>query len=388
MAHDVFISHSSKDKIIADAICAGLEARGIRCWIAPRDVLPGQEWTQAIVDAITASKIFLLVFTENSNQSHQAIKEVDCAVNDGITILPFRLEDITPSGSMKYYLSSLHWLDAITPPLEEHIEELADFISRIIEKPSLSSGNSNKKVKQDNKKLRKTNWIWLAVSGMIMLGIIAAALILGDKIQFTAQPVFGTQTITPTLLEFTPTITKTVELFTPTFTPTLFVTATPELIAVKMLKGKYCYATTRDNSPVLYTYSTGDLVTLSGQWKIEEGGEVWFNVRQEGLTDHWGSFDDCWIHNSDLEVTGGDWNALPVATPRHVSHMLYTASCHASHGDSKTTMQTCAGGGFSSATKDTTAQWAKQYCSLPFPMCTKTIVECYCDIGEEFFSDD
>ncbi len=38
---DVFISYSSDDKLIADAICAELESRRIRCWIAPRDALPG-----------------------------------------------------------------------------------------------------------------------------------------------------------------------------------------------------------------------------------------------------------------------------------------------------------------------------------------------------------
>ena len=42
MAHDVFISHSSKDKPIADAICANLEGTGIRCWIAPRDIAPSE----------------------------------------------------------------------------------------------------------------------------------------------------------------------------------------------------------------------------------------------------------------------------------------------------------------------------------------------------------
>ena len=44
MAHDVFISHSSKDKQTADAICHYLEQNGIRCWIAPRDILPGEDW--------------------------------------------------------------------------------------------------------------------------------------------------------------------------------------------------------------------------------------------------------------------------------------------------------------------------------------------------------
>jgi hypothetical protein len=36
MAHDVFISYSTKDKPIADAVCGTLERNGVRCWIAPR----------------------------------------------------------------------------------------------------------------------------------------------------------------------------------------------------------------------------------------------------------------------------------------------------------------------------------------------------------------
>ena len=47
MKADVFISHSSKDKHVADAICAVLERRGLRCWIAPRDVTPGASWGAA-----------------------------------------------------------------------------------------------------------------------------------------------------------------------------------------------------------------------------------------------------------------------------------------------------------------------------------------------------
>lgn len=133
MSHDVFISHSSKDKVMADAVCAGLEVRGIRCWIAPRDVLPGMEWTGAIVDAIANCKIFLLIFTDNSNQSTQTLKEVDFAVNHERTIIPFRLADIKPTGSMEYYLGAIHWLDALTHPLEKHIGELAQYIIKILE---------------------------------------------------------------------------------------------------------------------------------------------------------------------------------------------------------------------------------------------------------------
>ena len=52
MAHDVFVSYSVKDKTTADAICASLEANGVRVWIAPRDVMPGSDWGESIIDAI------------------------------------------------------------------------------------------------------------------------------------------------------------------------------------------------------------------------------------------------------------------------------------------------------------------------------------------------
>ena len=58
MAHDVFISYSSKDKLIADAACAILESKGIRCWIAPRDILPGADWGESIVDALESRARF------------------------------------------------------------------------------------------------------------------------------------------------------------------------------------------------------------------------------------------------------------------------------------------------------------------------------------------
>ena len=50
---DAFISYSSKDKAIADAAVATLEAKGIRCWVAPRDITPGKEWSESIIEGIS-----------------------------------------------------------------------------------------------------------------------------------------------------------------------------------------------------------------------------------------------------------------------------------------------------------------------------------------------
>ena len=108
MAHDVFISHSAKDKTIADAVCATLESEGIRCWIAPRDVMPGMEWGRSIIEAIEQARIMILVFTANSNASPQIRREVERAVNHDVAILPFRVENILPDKSLEYFIGNVH----------------------------------------------------------------------------------------------------------------------------------------------------------------------------------------------------------------------------------------------------------------------------------------
>ena len=132
MAHDVFISHSAKDKLIGDAICANLEAQGIRCWIAPRDILPGKNWAGAIIKGIEDSSIMVLVFSSNSNQSRQVIREVERAVSKGVIIIPFMIEEVSLSDDMEYFISSYHWIDALTPPIEKHIKNLCKTIHLLL----------------------------------------------------------------------------------------------------------------------------------------------------------------------------------------------------------------------------------------------------------------
>ena len=133
MAHDVFISYSSKDKPTADAACAVLEAKGIRCWIAPRDITPGADWGEAIVDAISGARAFVLVFSSNANASQQIKREVERAVNHGLAIIPLRIEDVQPAKSLEYFISTPHWLDAFNPPLEKHLNYLSEIIRHILD---------------------------------------------------------------------------------------------------------------------------------------------------------------------------------------------------------------------------------------------------------------
>lgn len=128
MAHDVFISHSNIDKAVAHAACAMFEQNGIRCWIAPRDVPGGSEWAEAIIDAIEKAKVMVLIFSTHSNESRQVRREIELAVSRGLTIMPLRLEKIEPTRSMAYYMAGVHWIDALSPPLDAHFKKMVEWI--------------------------------------------------------------------------------------------------------------------------------------------------------------------------------------------------------------------------------------------------------------------
>src|SRR5271155_5088006 len=134
MAHDVFVSYASGDKPVADAVCATLEASGVRCWIAPRDVLPGVHYGEAIIDAIHECRIMVLVFSSKANMSGHIPKEIERAVSSGVTVMPLRIEDVAPAKSLDYFIGSVHWLDALTPPLEVHLQKLAANVKTLLER--------------------------------------------------------------------------------------------------------------------------------------------------------------------------------------------------------------------------------------------------------------
>jgi hypothetical protein len=129
---DAFISYPHQDKATADAACAKLEAEGIRCWIAPRDVPPGADWAEAIVDAIDGCRAMVLIFSSSTNASRQIRREVQQAFDGEKPVVPFRIENVVPERSLRYYMGSVHWLDALTPPLEQHLEKLAASVQALV----------------------------------------------------------------------------------------------------------------------------------------------------------------------------------------------------------------------------------------------------------------
>lgn len=132
MPYDAFISYSTYDKAAADAACAALEASGIRCWIAPRDIMPGAEWGEAIIDAINQCHVMVLIFSEHANGSPQIRREIERAITKGVPVLPLRIQDVAPARSLEYFIGTVHWLDALTPPLESHLRALVESVKALL----------------------------------------------------------------------------------------------------------------------------------------------------------------------------------------------------------------------------------------------------------------
>jgi TolB-like protein len=132
MESKVFISHSSKDRAIADMVCKRLESDGIKCWIAPRDIQAGSDWTEGIIQGIDSCRVFVLVFSANANVSEHVRREVAKAFTLGLAVIPFRIENAEPGGSLAYFLGTVHWLNAISPPLHRHLEALTERTKQLL----------------------------------------------------------------------------------------------------------------------------------------------------------------------------------------------------------------------------------------------------------------
>jgi serine/threonine protein kinase len=125
--HAVFISYSSEDKGIADALCAALEVDGIGCWIAPRDVRAGRPYSGQITQAIREAHILLLVLSEAANHSKHVLREVERAAHCQIFLLTFRIEPIAPGDDLAYFLGADHWIDGFRPlPPAQHFPVLVE----------------------------------------------------------------------------------------------------------------------------------------------------------------------------------------------------------------------------------------------------------------------
>ncbi|MBQ6897055.1 MAG: TIR domain-containing protein [Oscillospiraceae bacterium] len=138
---EVFISyHTSSCAEKVKQIVSALEASGISCWYAPRDV--EGKYASSIVKAINECKVFLIILNEGANMSEHVMNEIECAFSrfsrhEDITLLPFRVDKFDMNMDIMYYLSRIHIMDGGIPPEVLKIKELINRISNILGKDAV-----------------------------------------------------------------------------------------------------------------------------------------------------------------------------------------------------------------------------------------------------------
>ncbi|MGD9691137.1 MAG: toll/interleukin-1 receptor domain-containing protein [Phycisphaerales bacterium] len=130
----VFISHASADKAVATAVCTALEAAGVSCWIAPRDVKPGLPYPQEIVRGIGECRVLLLLYSAASNSSDMVLRELENATAAKKAILPVKLDDSQPCAEMRFYLGREQWVDARADTIEPHLAAIVAGARALVER--------------------------------------------------------------------------------------------------------------------------------------------------------------------------------------------------------------------------------------------------------------
>lgn len=125
MAGHVFISHGSENRDEATELCAFIEARGVKCWIAPRDVRPGIDYSEELQAAIENAAAFVVLVTDHSNRSPYVRAETEMAFSSHKPIFPVREADIKPAAGLALFLKIRHWTDAYGKYRDAAMDRLA-----------------------------------------------------------------------------------------------------------------------------------------------------------------------------------------------------------------------------------------------------------------------
>ena len=132
MSAQIFLSHASKDQKIARTICNALESRGFKCWIASRDIGPGENFMEAIVRAIRSAKVMVLVFSGAANNSDEIKREVVLAGQNKLVVIPVRVEDVMPNDALAYQFATRQWID-LFEDWEQQVERLTSWIGSTLQ---------------------------------------------------------------------------------------------------------------------------------------------------------------------------------------------------------------------------------------------------------------
>jgi len=177
VSYDVFISHCAEDRAAAEAACDAIERNGHLCWIAPRDLASGEEPAAGSFAGISRCKVFLLILSGASAHAKQVEREAERARSAGLAIIPLRIEAVEPGDRLHYHLADAVILEAVQPPLEDHLDHLNAIVGRLLDG---GEGAPLRPLTLPPQVLPRTKrptsaWLPIAIAGLV--GLVAIAIV-------------------------------------------------------------------------------------------------------------------------------------------------------------------------------------------------------------------
>ena len=162
----VFISYKSEETREAHWVAGKLEETGVSCWIAPDSLPGGSSYAEQIPRAIREADAFVLILSSRAQNSKWIPRELDQAINEGKTILPFVIEHCTLNDAFKFYLANVQsyeaWKDK-NKAMEAMIREMSGYTGKDrINREALDPPRRGK--------------IWIAAAFLLVLALAAAVL--------------------------------------------------------------------------------------------------------------------------------------------------------------------------------------------------------------------
>jgi len=168
-----FVSYASESREKANQLCASLEARGLVCWMAPRDVRAGREYADEIILGLEHSSAVVLVLSEAANTSVFVLREIERAVAKDINVVPVRIEEVTPSPGLELFISGTHWLDVFEGDWDEHMDRLVRDLSDSPPGPAMVQAPVERQAATPHRPLRT---VYVAVALTLVVALSGVAL--------------------------------------------------------------------------------------------------------------------------------------------------------------------------------------------------------------------
>ena len=121
MGYEVVISYAREDREIAQKLCTYMIAEGVETLTAPRVSSLEEGFAIEIAAMLSAAKTLVVLMSKHANTSGQVLRELELAKQNNMEIIPVRLDESKPTGSVAYFLSDKQWfsmLRGIVDPIE------------------------------------------------------------------------------------------------------------------------------------------------------------------------------------------------------------------------------------------------------------------------------